>query len=479
MPYQARSYPLVPIPQGPDPMQGLSNLMSLASQFEQSKRQTETIASEKAVKDALGQSQGNLDTAIEMLGKQGRWNEATVLRSRAAEIREAQQNELAASLKRAREGFETSTRLLQGVEAAKTPEEKSALFATVRPQLLQALPGFAQYIPNRFEDDPEFVTRAIPMGLSYADAARRRDEAVTKLNAATKDKRDQFSHDKSIVEALGTWLADADDGQDVVEAVTQAENLYGASPGVRAMLEDFTTPGPLSQAQRSALRTRLVGEDNKPTSITQAILRARESGDEKEVKALLGLQRQISTAGQAPAVGANPDVVSAVLKHPAIWNDINPELRGGLIGPLSRSGFDFTKAASSLTDAQKGVVERWKADALTKLRERLNSGGAEAIDKATYDTEVARVEESYRAQMGTPPPAPTPGAASRVQQLKDSVLPRHLRSGAAAAAPAAPQKPAVTPPAGAPAVNTTVEYQGKRYKVVGYTSDGAQLEPIQ
>lgn len=486
----ARQYPTMAIPSTPavNPLGAMMDLYSMAQQVRQMKRQNEADAANEAVAAALGQAQGDVTGAIDLLGQQGRWSEATILRERAHKIREGQQNELAASLKRSREGFETGTRLLQGVEAAQTPAEKAAMFATIRPQLLEALPGFAQYIPETFDADPSFVERAIPLGLSYSEAAKRRSEAVDALNARRGQQKDQLALDTDVVKALGAWLHDADDGEDVMQAIETAEKTYGASPAVGALLADFATPGPLTPERRTAMVGRLVGPQGAPNTFAEALLAAHAKGDKAGVQGILKLQGQLAAAGRQGETMVTPDMITAVMNNPTLWSAVNPELRGKLLAPLAAKGFDFTAAGGDRTRQEDAEI--WRIGALRDLdaqKANLNYN----ITDAQYAAAKAQIEQEYRLRAGGQVSPSTPANADAAWRNRQRTLPRSLQDPAyrdgAASTPAAPRAAEPTaaasrPPAGAPAVGSTVEYpkgSGKKYTISGYTKDGqAQLDPL-
>src|SRR3990167_6852843 len=177
-----RPYGLVDMPQPADPLQSLSAIMRMAGTAQEFGDLRKAAESKTAIETALQQSNGNLDQTVDALRAQGRWSEATTIMGKSAEIRKSQREELSATYDRTQKGFQTATQLLQGVEATEDPVKRSEMFDAVRPKLLEALPGFDSYIPSRLEDDPEFVSRAIPLGLSATEVAARRQDAVTKLN---------------------------------------------------------------------------------------------------------------------------------------------------------------------------------------------------------------------------------------------------------------------------------------------------------
>ena len=192
-------------------------------------------------------------------------------------------------------GFQTATQMLQGIEAA--PEaDRGRMFAAVRPRLVEALPAFEQYIPPTLEQDPGFVSRAIPFGLSVSELAAKRKDVVDKLNETFTKAGNTLERDTAVLGSLGTWLEDAATGEEVKEALKTAETLYGASPAVRQRIGEVP-PGPLTPEAKSALLATFTTHKT-PESIDAAILAADRAGDTKEKNRLLGLKKQMSAAGR-------------------------------------------------------------------------------------------------------------------------------------------------------------------------------------
>src|SRR3990167_5867039 len=381
--YQPRSYGLIPVPQPEvgNPLATLSDLMNMAGGVQrlQSNRigleeQEREKGSRTAIEAALKTPGGNLTKTIQRLETGGRWTEANTLRQKSAEIRKAQQAELAERHKAVAAGFETATRYLQGIEAEPDVEQKGRLFDTVRPQIVEAMPGFDQYIPQSLGEDPGFVARAIPFGLSVTEIAKRRTDALEALNKKWKDAGDTLARDKAVLEHIGPFLDSADAGEEVEQFLTIAEETYGASPAVRTRIG--TVPqGPLTPEWKAQLTERLTSPPNRetpPGSLDAAILVADRKGDKAEVKRLLGLKAQTSAAGREP---------------------------------------DKADATTAATITQKASAERWKQGALKDLedRYRISQGGLDEqnrpVDPMTVtdlETAKARIQDSYLEQIGGP-----------------------------------------------------------------------------
>ena len=93
----------------------------------------------------------------------------------------------------------------------------------------------------------------------------------------------------------------------------------------------------------------------------------------------------------------------AILANPTISGDITPSMRDALVAPLSRAGFDFKTAATSMSEAQKAQVERWRATEISDLNKARRDPQTSMTD-AEYAAEQARIDQSYAVQMGTPAP---------------------------------------------------------------------------
>src|SRR3990167_889304 len=295
-----RPYGLVDMPQPADPLQSLSAIMRMAVTAQEFGDRRKAAESKTAIETALQQSNGNLDKTVDALRAQGRWSEATTIMGKSAEIRKSQQEELSATYDRTQKGFQTATQLLQGVDATEDPVKRSEMFAAVRPKLVEALPGFDSYIPQRYDDDPGFVSRAITLGLSATEVAARRKDAVAKLNEKWAKAGDTLTRDTAVTETLATSLQDVETGEEVQTVLDTAENAYGASPAVRPPPGEVP-PGPLSTEARAALVSRLTKTET-PTlgSIDDQINAADKAGNAAEKARLLRVKAQSGAAGRDP-----------------------------------------------------------------------------------------------------------------------------------------------------------------------------------
>ena len=368
-----RPYGLVDMPQPADPLQSLSAIMRMAGTAQEFGDRRKAAESKTAIETALQQSNGNLDKTVDALRAQGRWSEATTIMGKSAEIRKSQQEELSATYDRTQKGFQTATQLLQGVDATEDPVKRSEMFAAVRPKLVEALPGFDSYIPQRYDDDPGFVSRAIPIGLSASEVAARRKDAVAKLNEKWAKAGDQLTRDNAVTETLASWLEDAETGEEVNQVLDTAENAYGASKTVRQRVGEVP-PGPLSKEARAAIVSRLT---------KQAQAKTPTLGSEEDF-----------IVSWAKGKGLDPSALSAAQKVQAR-------------AQWTSAGRDPDGATNrrEATIAQKAVAERWKQDALAKLEEGLADG---TFSQADIPAAKARIQASYLEQINATAAKPAP-----------------------------------------------------------------------
>src|SRR3990167_11265877 len=363
-----RPYGLVDMPQPADPLQSLSAIMRMAVTAQEFGDRRKAAESKTAIETALQQSNGNLDKTVDALRAQGRWSEATTIMGKSAEIRKSQQEELSATYDRTQKGFQTATQLLQGVDATEDPVKRSEMFAAVRPKLVEALPGFDSYIPQRYDDDPGFVSRAIPIGLSASEVAARRKDAVAKLNEKWAKAGDQLTRDNAVTETLASWLEDAETGEEVNQVLDTAENAYGASKTVRQRVGEVPH-GPLSKEARAAIVSRLTKHAQAKTPTL---------GSEEDF-----------IATWAKDKGLDPAALSATQK-----NQARAQYAAATRAPEKGDG--------PLSPEQKNAIERWRISELRRLQ-----AGQGNINTALEPDELvaarAEVEASARAQLGLPP----------------------------------------------------------------------------
>lgn len=466
MAYQPRQYGTVPIPMpGPvNPLGGLQDLVSLAGMARSMKKTREADDSEAAIKAALTGANGDFGKASEALGKEGRWIEATKLREEHTKQRTARFEEIEKRLGDHHTIYGQSAQMMREVET--NPD----LYPQLRPKLVEMAslidPRLATEIPEQYEPQRVRGMLQFAEGAAVQADAYKRSIALLKASEAAVD--DKIKREKLHREALGNVLSVASTEEDWTAAITNAKSA-GIMDSVISEFGDWDAEAPTRAVRMLMTPEQRANADKAPTSIVQAILTARAKGDVKEVNALLGLQERMSAAQRQGESPISADIVTAVRNNPSIWNDINPELRGNLIGPLAQAGFDFGAAAKSMTDAQKAVIERWRADAISDLNKRQADGQTE-MPEARYRAEVNRIEQSYRVQMGTPASTPAVGTG-KASESRDAVLPPDRRSAAA------PQggRTEIVVKGVTVRVGEPVTHNGKKHKVLAITADG-QLE---
>ena len=429
----AQRHPLLPIPSGPDPLRSLGDIAQLAGSFQEFEQRQKAVKEQKIMQQVLSEVGGDPEKAATELSKRGLYGQSMGLRENAAKIRKAQQEELSSRYDRAEKGFKLSTSLLSPIVELKDPAGQEREFQRVRPQLLEALPGFAKDIPPTLTAEPEFLSVAIRRGQSFAEAAAAHKQAADRLNELDQRGANQGERDRAFLDELSGRLLKHVSGPDDLEPLLKgAESLYRTSPFVRQSLGALP-PGPWDEKTRADLTARITTApkpSGEPTNIEAALLKTTDPTRRKD---LLALKRQLSEAGKAGEVPLGPETVQTILTHPSVWGDITPTLRDGLLLPLARAGFDFKAAARGLSATQKAQIERWRTDAISELNKQRNdptNSMARRVPgtqdytpeaKKSYDDEKARIEASYQVQIGTAPEASsvapsrqqTPGGAER------------------------------------------------------------------
>lgn len=463
MPRQQIGAGMQPLPSLPDPMQSLSSMMGLARSMQGYEDDSKARGDRDALNAALQASGGDYTMAAAKLRTEGRATIAADLDTKAKAQKQADQGALWETQDRAAKGFETATRYMQAVEDA-SPETRGERWSQIRPQLLQALPeGFHKHIPEQY--DPKFTSEAIPFGMSVAEAAHRRSEAVRTLNEKSATAKNALDQDNAVLEALVPWMQDIDNYQELEQVVQQAERTYGASPAVRARIGDVPT-GPFDAKTKQAILNRLK-PGSMPQTIQAALLKAHEAGDQASVKSLIRLQASVAAAQDGARSQATPEAIAAVAGNPAMWNDLPPSLRADLLPALARRGFDFGAAAKVLPASQRRQIEQWKTDQITDLEKQFREGD---IAESILEREKARIQESYRTQMGEGQAAPAPGTG-RAAAARDAVLPPERRRG---------QAPPPGAPAAARATTTATGDVTKALTAAGkaFTLDPGTQQPI-
>jgi hypothetical protein len=264
----------------------------------------------------------------------------------------------------------------------------------------------------------------------FVSTEAQRTQRLQQATNQAQEERLQAKHQQEIDEWALKWLPKfvaeipddlapefAQGAQEQWTNTLEAFKERGVSDEILKLIPQEFSP----EAKASIIR---IGQGKEPlTSIDAAILAADRKGDTKERQRLMGLKRMMADAGRAPGEGPQDvsGAVETIMDNPSIWSDVTPSMRDKLLVPLGKAGFNFTSAARSLSDSQKAQIERWRTNAISRLNEqrrdpsnpnmysssRLPNPEAEAL----YKSELDRIEQSYRMQLGTTAPSTTPPPA--------------------------------------------------------------------
>lgn len=461
MAYQRRSFNLVSQPAMPDPLQSLSSMMSLASNMEGYQDQRRQRDDAKRVEEAFAQARGNPEAAADLLEQQGAWAPAQKLRANAGAIR---QQAIDQGLERVNQ---YKTLYGQGAQFLREVDGKPDLYGGMRPKLVELAgavdPRLAQEIPETY--DPERIRGMLQFTEGAAAVAETQANGLAKLKEAQTATDDAVKRRRLHQSALADWLSTAKSAEDW-QGVTDGAYAMGIPEETIAEFGPWAPDAP-ERARQMALTPaqRAPKEDAPPTTFAAAILRARAKGDAAEVKGLMALQQRITAAGREPRAALDPSAVQAVLKNPTIWGDLTPDMRGQMLVPLSKAGFDFGAAAKGLTEAQKQTIERWRTDEISRLnRDRRNP--SLAMTDEDYAAEQQRIEASYNAQLGASPPT----AADPTRPPRTATGdPRDIELAPAAPAPTTDKTVSMADlQAIARRRGTTVDQERERARAAGY-----------
>ena len=422
MPYSPRSYPLVDLPSGPDSMQSLSAIMSLAANLEEYQAQREQRQTEQRFKELSNEAKGDpLKTADLFESRYGDFGTGRILREKAGEIRQQAVDQMLTRV------GDTKNPLVQGGQLLKEAEAHPALWPDLRGRVVDLAskldPRLAQEIPEQYDQARvRGMLQFVEGGIVDLGAT---EQALKKLKAAQEATKNALERDKFYRESAAHWFS-TPKTREQWEQVQQ----YGASMGIPAtILQEFGEWSP--DAPTRANEKLLTPEQRKmaqPTTIQAAILGARQRGDDGEVKELLALQRSFSGASREPDAAIDPRAVQAIVKYPHLWRAVNPELRGKLMVPLAQAGFNFPAAVEGLTPAE---IERLRISDIRTLdrerRRRHPDTGKSWMSDEDYRDEVDRIDEFYRALAGEVPPprvsTPPPPAATRGMLQPSTIQP--------------------------------------------------------
>lgn len=432
MAYAPRQYGLVPIPQGPDPMSTLSGLMQMGRQMQAMGDESKERERTKRVEAAFNQAKGDPGAAAGILEEGGFFADARGLREQgdatATAKRTQKEQEFARILGRVKDH---DTAYGQGVQLLSEAKARPDLWPELRPKVMAAAsaidPRLADEIPDAYDE------QRVSGMLTFANDAARRTQ---QMRAGLEQFLPGPTNDP--VKGLTMLLGTVDTEEEREQVLERAKFFELPDAAITVAVKADTDARKKAAAEAKALEER-----SRPNTIQEALLRANEKGDAAGVKGLLALEQSFQAAGRAPrstSETVSAEEIQALVKYPTIWNELTPSKRDAMLVPLSRAGFDFSGAATTLTSAQKGTIERWKEDAISDLNRR-RKDPVQGLTDAEYETEKARIDSSYQMQMGSAAPRASAGP-SRGRQMVDS-----LRPGGQPVAPAAPAAPATQPKA--------------------------------
>lgn len=421
MAYQRRSFGgFVDPPPIADPMQSLAAMMQMAGSlenFQEGQKQRRTQASvQKAINDAKGDYEG----AAKILEDAGDFVTAKPLREQAKQQRAQALQETQQRLGLASTVFGKGAEILRQVEA------KPELYPDLRPQIVdlasQLDPRLGAEIPEAY--NPEQVRGMLDFSMRGAEVATTRARALQTLTATQAAQKDALERVQAHRKVVGDWFSVSTDQDDWDQS-----RALAASHGIDQDILDELGPTWSPEAQEKARKMMLTGEQReeaKPTTIVAAILRARDAGDKAAEQDLLKLQRTMAAADKGGGIDAG--TIQAVMANPTIWGDVSPTLRAEMLPHLAKAGFDFEAAANTLTEGQKGQIERWYTDSISEIRKAVREG--DLTDEQAV-AEEARIKASYDVQMRgreKPVKAGTPEARAKASTEKQGVLPAEKRT---------------------------------------------------
>lgn len=408
MPYGPRTYPLVPLPQAPDPMQSLAGLMSLASNVEQYQAERKQRQQEQRRQQTYAQHKGDPAATSAALTEAGDFAGAQFFAGQAEQARSKRDEAhakaiLPFALTKDANGIDTYDRALL------TREFTAANLADRLPALLKGLDEADTAALNLQKAKREYAQQGFKALLDSVDAAGATPQALQL--AAKKGIANGFWSEEEAAQILNHVGDDPARAQEVVRRLRSEKPekpvLHNVPAGTSVIDAARPEAGSVFTAPAAPARPNTIQEALLDPTLTPA--RQRD---------LLALQRQLSAAQRQPDAPVETAAVQAVLNNPRLWRALNPELRGKMLAPLARAGFNFPEATEGMTQLE---IERLRvADirALDRDRRRTYPGSSERImSDEIYADEKALIEDFYRELRAEPEPPkpslPPPAAATR------------------------------------------------------------------
>ena len=409
MPYGPRSYPMVPFPQGNDPLQSLSAIMQIGSQLEgwwersadrrerEAARQRDVAIRDVARKTAHDPAAMAKEVTL-IDPERGMALQETLDAKKVAEQQRKQQ-EFGQILQRLNQ---QDTVYGKGAQLLSEIKAQPALYPKLRPQIVELAAGLD---PRLADEIPETYDEGRVTGmLQFAtDAAAR----TSKMKAGLEE----MLPDRNPIKGL-SMLFETTDTDEEREVIADKAAYFGMAP------EQITAAKKIAATEQAKAKAA-AAKAERPTSIASALLDPDLTPARKAE--LLALERQLSAARREPDIAVDPASVQAVLNNPRLWRVLNPELRGKMLGPLAKAGFNFPEAAEGMTETELERLRVYDLRQLDRERRRVDTvTGDRLMSDAVYADEKARIEDFYRALGGEPEPevqpkvaTPPPAAASR------------------------------------------------------------------
>ncbi len=412
MPRQSSPYPTVPMPAAPDPMQSLSGLMALGRNIEGFQESQREANEEKAYRDAMAASQGDLDAAAKHLEGQGQWELGRKVRANSDAIR---RNYVDQAVQRI---GQNKTLIGRGAAVLQELKQRPDLYPQLRSQLVDIAasidPTWAEAVPTEYDET------AVGQMVEFANAtvgtldARARALATAKQSLETKATAVAAAdlHRKTV----GEWFSVSDSQEDWDASIQAARTI-----GVPKEVVDLVGPTWSKDAQEAARKLALTP--------AQAGAETRAAVDDKRMA----------------------DSAVEQKRH----NQVMESLTRQRDARLSKND------AKGLSDEARATAERWKAGQLAALEEEYANPQSGLSGNTTKLRErQLQVENGYRAQLGLTPLVTLP------KEWSVTDTPQKAGGEPAPPAPAAPKKAAA--PVDWNRLNETLKDKPPgRYKVNG------------
>ena len=354
MPYQPRQYGLVSMPQGPDPLRTLSDMMALGSQLENYATERKERAVQQRIEEAFKTAKGNPEKAADILESHGEWMAGRKIRDNAMTIRQQTVEQVQNRLD------QHKTLYGQGAQFLKEIEQRPELYPDLRPRLVELAtaldPRFAQEIPETYE--PQKVRGM----LQFAEGAAVQLDSWGRAAALAKQK---FTAKQDFATALKT-------DQEIVS------HLFSTAG------DQATWDQALEGAQYVGVSEDVLAQVGKTWS-KDAQERARQIGLTPE-------QRGTETRAAVTAKRAD-EQFAETKRHNRVMEGISRQRESRL-----------SEGGGGLSDSARAVAERWKATQLEELeRDLTDPTKSQSLTMGDVRRRQLQIENSYRAQLGLKP----------------------------------------------------------------------------